>query len=621
MASNDVIVRLRMLGAAAFKATADAAAGSVLGIGDAAETTAGKSKRLDGAMRSIGSASAAVGRVAIGAGGALAAAGGAAVAMGIKFDAGMEQSKVAFTNLLGGADEAQAMLDRLYSIAAKTPFEFPQLRDATQRLLGFGMAAKDVVPTMTAVGDAVAAAGGSAEQIDRVSTAIGQIQAKGKVSTEELLQMAESGVPAMALLADQLGITGAQLTEKLKKGAIDADTGIAALVKGMNKRYGGMAAAQSKTFSGLISTLKDNAAQTLGAVMMPLFDYLSKNVLPAVQKVSDSIAKWAKSGGVTSALNALRAGFTKGAGSATAGFSGMNSVLVKVGAVMQQAFRIARDAWDDFYQAIKPAMPFFQNVVLPLLIGIGKGVLGSVVGAFKVLIPIIRLVATALGWIGTKAAPLRGVIEKIGLVIGIVFGPTILRVIGTLGRFGGIFRVVAAAAKIAAAPIRILAGLFRGLITIIGKLFGVLGKIGGIAGRAFNALKRPFEGIGKRFLNFGKAMIEGIANGIKAAPGAILNAIKSMLPGGKVGSLIRKAIPGLAVGGIITRPGLAMVGERGPELLGLDRGAKVMPLPSPTVAPIALGGGGDLSLAPVYLDGRVVGEVMAQRTADRRARR
>jgi tape measure domain-containing protein len=126
--------------------------------------------------------------------------------MGVKFDAGMEQSKVAFTNLLGNADSAQKMLDNLYGIAAKTPFDFPQLRDSTQRLLGFGMAAKNVVPTMTAIGDAVAAAGGGSEQIDKISTAMGQIQAKGKVSTEELLQMAESGVPAMKILADQMGI-------------------------------------------------------------------------------------------------------------------------------------------------------------------------------------------------------------------------------------------------------------------------------------------------------------------------------------------------------------------------------------------------------------------------------
>lgn len=611
-----------MIGAALFQSQAQAAAAGVRGIGDAADTTAGKSKRLNGALTSIGSATAKMGALASRGALAFGAAGVAAAGMGLKFDAGMEQSRVAFTNLLGNAADAQGMLDRLYKIAAKTPFEFPQLTQSTQRLLGFGMAAKDVIPTMQAVGDAVAAAGGGGEQIDRISTALGQIQAKGKVSSEELMQMAESGIPALKILGDQLGLTGQQLTDKLKKGAIDADTGIQALVAGIGKRYKGMAEAQSKTFSGMLSTLKDNAKQVLGAVMLPLFDVLRDKVLPQVNKVTEGISKWARSGGVTTAMNALRAGFTKGAGSATKGFSGMNATLVKVGDFLSKAFKAASSAFRQLMTALEPAMPFLRNVMLPLLKGVAIGVGISVVSAFKVLIPIIRIFATILGWIGTKLAPFRGTIEKIGIVLGVVFGPVILKAIGALGKFGGAFRLLAGAAKIAAAPLRILGALFRGIISILGRLFGVMSKIGPKAFEAAKALTRPFSALGDKFVTFGKAIITGIVNGIKAAPGAILNAIKSMLPGGKVGSLIRKAIPGLAMGGIITRPGLAMVGERGPELLGLDRGARVMPLPSPTIAPIAVGGlGGNLSVAPVYLDGRVVGEVMAQRVADKRARR
>jgi tape measure domain-containing protein len=620
MASNDVIVRLRMLGASAFTASAKGAASAVRGIGNAADSTGKKGGKLSGALDRAGGALGGVWTIAGRAGVALGAAGGAAVGMGLKFNAGMEQSQVAFTNLLGSSSEAQGMLDRLYKIAAKTPFEFPQLTQATQRLLGFGMAADKVVPTMTAVGDAVAAAGGGGEQIDKISTALGQIQAKGKVSTEELMQMAESGVPAMKILADQMGITGAQLSDKLKAGAIDADKGIAALVSGMNKRYGGMAAAQSKTFSGMLSTLKDTGAQVLGAVTMPLFKYLRDKLLPEINKVADAVSKWARAGGVTTAITALTQGFK---GQDRGMLTGLPGILAKIGTIAGQGFRIASDAVGQFIGALKPMMPFIQNIVLPLLKGIAIGVLGSVVGAFKVLIPIIRIVATVLGWIGTKARPLRGVFEKIGMVIGFVFGPAILRAIGMLGKLGGVFRVIAFAAKVLAVPLRVLGAVFKGLISVVGKLFGVLGKMGPIASRAMSALTRPFRSLGAKFLEFGKAIVTGIANGIKSAPGAILGALKSMLPGGKAGSLIRKAIPGLASGGVVGRGGVALVGEAGPELVRMDAGARVYPLPSPSVSPIAAGGGygsGDIHV-PVYLDGRVITEVVAQRTSDRRARR
>jgi hypothetical protein len=94
------------------------------------------------------------------------------------------------------------------------------------------------------------------------------------------------------------------------------------------------------------------------------------------------------------------------------------------------------------------------------------------------------------------------------------------------------------------------------------------------------------------------------------------------LPGGKAGRLISKAIPGLALGGVVRTAGAALVGERGPEVVTLDRGARVSPLPAPSIAPILSGGfgGGDIRV-PVYLDGRVLTEVVANRTADRRARR
>jgi phage tail tape-measure protein len=114
--------------------------------------------------------------------------------VGIDFNSRMEQSRVAFTGLLGDQQRAQTMLNQLYDLAARTPFETQQLVASTQQLLGFGLAANRVLPTMTAIGDAVAGVGGGADQIALVSLAFGQMQAKGKVSSEELLQLAEAGV-------------------------------------------------------------------------------------------------------------------------------------------------------------------------------------------------------------------------------------------------------------------------------------------------------------------------------------------------------------------------------------------------------------------------------------------
>jgi tape measure domain-containing protein len=621
MPASDVIVRLRLAGQAAFLSGTQAAARGVDSIG---KSTMQTDKHATKFGKTIGGLGATLAPLSTAAGVGFAGLGvaiGGAVKQGIDFNANMQQSRTAFTNLLGSSSEAQAMLDRLYNVAAKTPFEFPQLVQSTQRLLGFGMAAKDVEPTMRAVGDAVAASGGGAEQIDRVSTALGQMQAKGKVSSEELMQLSESGVPALKLLQDELGLTGTQLSSQLQKGAIGADKGIAALVAGMNKRYGGMAVAQSKTFSGMLSTLKDNVSQTLGAMTGPLFGALSTKVLPKVNDIAGAIQKWAQGGGVTVAINALRAGFAGGGASETAGFAGALGKVVEVGRVFGTVWRAIRGAVTQLFDALKPMQPFLQNILFPLLKGIAIGVLGSVIAAFKLLIPVIRIVATALGWIGQKAAPLRGVFEKVGIVIGVIVGPAILRMASLLGKLGFVFKIVAGAARVMAVPLRILGALMGRLIGVVGKLFGVLGRIGGVGKRAADALLRPFKRLGKAFLELGKSIITAIGEGIKASAGVVMEALKSILPGGKVGSLIRKAIPGLQHGGVTSSRGSVIVGEVGPELLQLPGGARVTPLPRMSLQrPPALAGA-VATTAHFYLDRRLVATAVARDTADRKARR
>lgn len=165
----------------------------------------------------------------------------------------------------------------------------------------------------------------------------------------------------------------------------------------------------------------------------------------------------------------------------------------------------------------------------------------------------------------------------------------------------------------------ILTGPFGALVILAVKNFD---KIKRAFSDVFNAIKNTARSIPKWFLELGKSIVTGIVNGIKSSPGRILDAIKGLLPGGGLGRKLA-GIVGLQGGGVL-RSGSVFVGERGPEVLQMKGGgARVFPLPSSSVAPVpAMPGLGDATIVvPVSLDGRVLTEVVAQRTADRKARR
>lgn len=274
-------------------------------------------RALGGVGRGVGAAVSAVGSalVGIGTAGAVALGGIGAVIgkTGVDFLAMKEQAQTAFTTLLGDGGKATAFLAQLQTLAASTPFEFPDLVTGAQRLLAMGFAVKDVIPALTAIGDAVAAMGGGKEQIDRVTLAFGQMQAKGRVQGDEMLQLAEAGIPAWKYLAQTLGVDIPTAMKMVTKGQVSSAVGIAAITKGMQADFGGAMAAQSKTWKGLISSAKDYARIMAGTAMGPVFTRVLKPALEVVaafmagpgQKAAERFAA-ALDRGITRALHAWR---------------------------------------------------------------------------------------------------------------------------------------------------------------------------------------------------------------------------------------------------------------------------------------------------------------------------
>lgn len=210
---------------------------------------------------------------------------------GFGFDDLRERSQIAFTTMLGSGQKAKRFLDDLQTFATRTPFNFAGLTQSAQQLLAMGFNAKQIIPTLTAAGDAVAALGGSPEKLDRVVLALGQIQAKGKLTAEEMMQLTEAGIPAWQMLADKIGKTVPQAMALVTKGAIDSGTAVSALVTGMETKFGGMMEKQAHTLSGLFSNFQDTFQQLSGTVMQPFFKMAESGLEAVNKKLADPAVK------------------------------------------------------------------------------------------------------------------------------------------------------------------------------------------------------------------------------------------------------------------------------------------------------------------------------------------
>lgn len=208
----------------------------------------------------------------------------------------MHQSKIAFTTMLGSADQASAFLRDLQAFAAATPFEFPELVTASKKMLALGFDAKEVIPTLRNVGNATSGLGGGADVMGRIVLALGQMKAKGSVSAEEMKQLAEAGIPAWQALAGAIGVTVPEAMEMAKKKQIDSTTAIAALQGDMAKRFGGLMEQQSQTIQGTLANLHDTVGFIMTDIGRELIETLNiREGLAAVQEFAKGFLDWFKS--------------------------------------------------------------------------------------------------------------------------------------------------------------------------------------------------------------------------------------------------------------------------------------------------------------------------------------
>lgn len=244
---------------------------------------------MDGVSKAISSAFSSMGM-------ALTAAGITATIIGIGKAAlttatDLQQISVSFRVFTGSAEMADKMLAQLKEQALNSPMQFQDITKGAQTLLQYGLTAQQVIPITKNLGDI---SGGNADKFQRLSLAFGQVNAAGRLMSQEARQMINAGFNPLQAISDKTGESMASLTQKMHDGQISirdvAEAFDAATSYG--GRFYGMADEQSKTLGGAFNKMSESISFTLaklGEDLDKTFDF--RGIFGHIAKLTDQISK------------------------------------------------------------------------------------------------------------------------------------------------------------------------------------------------------------------------------------------------------------------------------------------------------------------------------------------
>lgn len=364
-------------------------------------------------------------------------------AIGVKYNATMETYATSFEVMTGSAEKAAEVVDELKDIAASTPFEMPELAETTQLLMNYGFTADDALDKMQMLGDI---SQGSADKMNRIATAYGQMSSAGKVSLEDVKQMIEAGFNPLQEISESTGESMESLYDRISAGTISVDEITASMQRSTSEggRYFQSMEKQSLTFSGQMSTLKDNVQGLLGNVTSGIFEKLAQDVLPKINEV----------------LTTVNTAFEEG------GFQG---VLDAIGEMSP--------ALDGVITKIQSFSTFLQNL------GISPAAFAGIVAAIGPAITVVGTLVRGIGGISTAISGISTAVSGLGGIKGIftaLTGPVGLTVTAIMGLVAAFSYLMATNDGFRESVMTTISTIMSSLQPILQTLMGLLMEIGGI---------------------------------------------------------------------------------------------------------------------------------------------
>ncbi|MDF2692408.1 MAG: hypothetical protein K0S65_791 [Labilithrix sp.] len=301
-------------------------------------------RMLGGVLRDAFGATFSLGMAAVG------TTAGIALAKGFGRLEAIDTATAKLTGLGHSADSITRIMQSATAAVKGTAFGLGDAAGAAAQFSAAGIPLEGMQRSLSILASTSAVAGSS---MGEMTTIFGKVAATGKLSGEVVAQLSERGVPVLAMLSDQLGVTSADVSKMVSDGKIDFETFQAT----MEANLGPAAAAMGQSFSGMVSNVGASLGRLGAAAQAPIFDAL-KTMMPATISLFDQMT------GAVSPVAALIGDRLAPAAEALAG---------RLSAIQ---FGVTSEGASSFLAALGPLLP---------LLGLAAGALGPLLSGLPVV--------------------------------------------------------------------------------------------------------------------------------------------------------------------------------------------------------------------------------------------
>lgn len=541
-----------------------------------------------------------------------AALGGVVLAKGFKRFAQIDEAKAKMIALGVSAEQAGKIInENAMQAVIGTSYNLDEAATTAAGAFAAGIKGNDLTKYLSTVTDAAAVAGVG---MGEMGTIFNRVAANGKVTAVEMNQLADRGVPIWQYLADATGKSVEEVRKDVSAGAID----IATFRKAIDENIGGAAKKMGQiSWSGMVSNIEASLgrigasiwgatddANSLSGVLLELGNKAMRplgNVEKKAAELGRTLGGTARlltdffSGGVDSeTFNGVSkeaqdlfkkiqpmAEKIKGINDA---FSGMSTkgklsfagIALGAGPVLKIAGKLSSkfgDVAPKLGEMVAKAGGF-SGIASKLLSSLGIGV-----GLFAGMFLNSKKLRSSFGDVIEAMGPgLGDVLSSLASNFGAIFG-AIGNILGSLG--DAFAPLISAAAPVLGSIASLFGAIFKVISPIISAIAQLVGwfasKMAGPAQTAAGAISKVFGGVA--------AVINGVAHAIDA----VRSAWDSIKSGSKTLTVYQHTVgtmdsikggnglagPKAATGTKASKGGTTLVGERGPELVNLPKGASV----------------------------------------------